>query len=83
MTATFLIEHDFIGGTEVGRTLPFDFKTGKAHRVSLIDGDKITYYTGSLRVSDGDLDAAVSALCEWGTWYAGTTSIKVDGKVWI
>lgn len=83
MTATYLIQHDYVGGHDIGRTLTFDLESGKAHRVSLIDSDKTTYYSGSLRVSDSHLDRAVDLVWEWGKWYAGTTSIKVDGEVWI
>jgi hypothetical protein len=82
-TATYTINHDRIGGEDKGKVVPLIWATGPSHRVLLIDDDKITYYDGTLRVADDDLDVAVEDLHEWGAFYAGTTSIRVDGETVI
>ena len=82
--ATYTINHDRIGGEYKGRVLTWsDIPEGPAHRVLLIDDDKITYYDGTLRVADTHLDELVDALWGWGAADSGTTSIRVDGEVWI
>jgi hypothetical protein len=82
--ATYTINHDRLDGSEdQGRVVTLIWDTGPAHRVLLIDDDRITYYDGTLRVADADLDEAVQDVHEWGAMYAGTTSIRVDGEVWI
>lgn len=82
--ATYTINHDRLNGEYDGRVLTWEqFHEGPAHRVLLIDDDRITYYDGTLRVSDEDLDELVEAVWEWGAWDSGTTSIRVDGEVVI
>jgi hypothetical protein len=82
--ATYTINKDRLDGGYDGKVLTWKkVPTGPAHRVLLIDDDKITYYDGTLRVADDHLDEVVLGLWDWGAYDSGTTSIRVDGENWI
>lgn len=83
--ATYTINHDRLEGAEdQGLVLTFErLAAGPSHRALLIDDDGITYYDGSLRVSDDHLDEVANDLWDWGAWYAGTTRLRIDGEDWI
>lgn len=89
--ASFTIVKDHIA-TETGTTnrtgIRYTFRSdrwldGPAHDLKLYDDDGILNYTIKINVDDDHLDDAAEAVHDWGTWDAGTTFSKLDGKPFI